>query len=565
MNNLRIGTKLTLAFLIVTSFVVTVGWLGLGRLGKLNEMIVQTGDRWARAEIGAEGSNLVADQILNVMQLFVSKDPREVEQVFARIDATAQRAAVLVQKREALDGSAKGRELLGKLKEARATYAGALARTRSLFQAGRKDEALQLASAEVIPGLKGVRAAWDEFFELDGQALRDDVASSASSYQMAQRLILGLMAVSVLLAVGVAVYATRSVTVPVLGVVKLAERIAAGDLTEDVQVTSGDEAGKLQAAMKRMTEKLAHTIAEVRAGAAALSAASTQLSATSQNLAQGTAEQAASVEETTSSLEQMSACITQNADNSRQTEQMAVAGARDAEESGKSVIETVQAMKSIAEKISIIEEIAYQTNLLALNAAIEAARAGEHGKGFAVVATEVRKLAERSQKAAGEIGGLASQSVKVAERSGQLLLDLVPAIKKTADLVQEVVAASQEQSTGVAQISKAMGMVDQVTQRNAAAAEELASTSEEMSSQAESLQQLMGFFHVAGAVDAPRWHPSAVGARRVAPAAHARAAALTHPAATKGRANGSIGTFGAIEAIEANGVSGSEDGNFKRF
>ena len=156
--------------------------------------------------------------------------------------------------------------------------------------------------------------------------------------------------------------------------------------------------------------------------------------------------------------------------------------------------ETIEAMRAIAEKISIIEEIAYQTNLLALNAAIEAARAGEHGKGFAVVATEVRKLAEKSQAAAKEISTLASSSMSVAERSGQVLRDLVPSIRKTADLVQEVAAASAEQSSGVAQVNKAMARVDQVTQRNASAAEELASTAEEMAAQAQALEQLVAFF-----------------------------------------------------------------------
>jgi methyl-accepting chemotaxis protein len=205
----------------------------------------------------------------------------------------------------------------------------------------------------------------------------------------------------------------------------------------------------------------------------------------------------------------MNASIMQNADNSRETEQTAVKGAGDATESGSAVRETVSAMNTIAAKISIIEDIAYQTNLLALNAAIEAARAGDHGKGFAVVASEVRKLAERSQTAANEIGALAASSVKVAERSGQLLTDLVPSIRRTADLVQEVAAASREQSTGVAQINRAMSRVDQVTQRNAAAAEELASTSEELSAQAEAMQALMSFFQIQGFEDGWRQRPVA--------------------------------------------------------
>jgi methyl-accepting chemotaxis protein len=284
-----------------------------------------------------------------------------------------------------------------------------------------------------------------------------------------------------------------------------------GDLTQEVKPSGTDEVADLQEAMAVMARRLAEVIAQVRAGADALAGAAGQVANTSTSLSTGTGEQAASVEETTSSLEEMSASIGQNAENSRQTEQMANQGARNAEESGRAVGETVGAMKSIAEKISIIEEIAYQTNLLALNAAIEAARAGDHGRGFAVVATEVRKLAERAQKAAKEIGELAGGSVQVAERSGRLIADLVPAIRKTADLVQEVAAASQEQSAGVGQVTKAMSVVDQVTQRNAAAAEELSSTAEEMSAQAEELTRTVGFFKLS-AGQAPRARPAAPAA-----------------------------------------------------
>ena len=322
---------------------------------------------------------------------------------------------------------------------------------------------------------------------------------------------------------------------------RIVERVAAGDLT--VRLDTGGEGVGIYRSVKLMVERITQVIEEVRGGAEALSSAAGQVSMTSQALSQGTGEQAASVEETTASLEEMSASITQNAESSRQTEQMARAGASNAGESGRSVGETVEAMKAIAERTSIIEEIAYQTNLLALNAAIEAARAGEQGKGFAVVATEVRKLAERSQKAAGEIGGLASRSVKVAERSGQLLLELVPAIQRTAELVQEVTAASQEQSSGVGQITKAMGLVDQVTQRNASSAEELSSTAEEMSAQAESLLRLVSFFTVRGLEEVARPRAASTPARPIPPALAPRAAAGQLPERDgfrpfAGRANG---------------------------
>ncbi|WP_409993948.1 methyl-accepting chemotaxis protein [Roseateles albus] len=246
-----------------------------------------------------------------------------------------------------------------------------------------------------------------------------------------------------------------------------------------------------------LVETVSNTIREVRVSADQLGGASDQVSQTSQSLSHSASQQAASVEETTASLQEMAASVKQNADSANLTDGMATKAAKEAIEGGQAVSQTVDAMKQIATKISIIDDIAYQTNLLALNAAIEAARAGEHGKGFAVVAAEVRKLAERSQVAAQEIGTLAVNSVKLAEKAGTLLTNMVPSIQKTSELVQEISAASSEQSQGVSQINGAMNHLSTATQQTASASEELSATAEQLSAQAAQLQEQMAFFKLA--------------------------------------------------------------------
>ncbi len=277
-------------------------------------------------------------------------------------------------------------------------------------------------------------------------------------------------------------------------ITRVAEEMAGGNMT--VIVKERSERDKLMRALNAMIANLNEIVINVKHVSGSVASGSQQLSASSEEMSQGAAEQASAAEQVSSSMEQMASNIRQNADNALETEKIALKSAEDAREGGKAVADTVIAMKDIAEKISIIEEIARQTDLLALNAAIEAARAGEHGKGFAVVASEVRKLSERSQKSAAEIGKLSDSSVEIAEKAGGLLAKIVPDIQKTAELVQEISAASNEQNNAAEQINKAIRQLDEVIQQNASATEEMSSTSQELADQAEQLREAIAFFAV---------------------------------------------------------------------
>ncbi len=295
----------------------------------------------------------------------------------------------------------------------------------------------------------------------------------------------------------------KFIELPLAEGVDVANKLAKGELNVDIDDSGKDEIGQLQSAMKHMVESLTDIVGEVQNAVSNVAAGSEELSSTAEQMSQGATEQASSAEQASSSMEQMSGNIKQNADNAQQTERLAVQAAGDAEQGGQAVGKTVDAMKEIAEKILIIEEIARQTNMLALNAAIEAARAGDHGKGFAVVADAVRKLAERSQAAASEISNLSTSSVEIAENAGEMLNKIVPDIRKTSELVQEINAASSEQSSGAEQINTALQQLDQVIQQNASSSEEMSSTAEELSAQAEQLQQAISFFKMESSGYAP--------------------------------------------------------------
>ncbi|MBU1101821.1 MAG: CZB domain-containing protein [Bacteroidetes bacterium] len=494
-KNLKLGMKFTLGFGIL---IVTIGVICFWSITGINNIVDNADEVITGNQIRAEMLKRTVDHLDWASKLGVVLRDENI----SKVDVQVNPDLCAFGKWYHSEGRTKAEENVKELKPLfsqidephKALHQSAEEINDVLKKADHtRDEIISVYNSKTIPNLEKVKSILEEIQTVTAKNLLTDEQMMA----LASKTRLGVLIVSVIglgLGVLIAFVFSKLFAVPIIKAVKFADSLSTGDLTADIDIYQRDEIGMLAESLNKMVHKLRDVVENVMGASDNVSSGSLELSSSSEEMSQGATEQASAAEEASSSMEQMLSNIKQNADNAQQTEKIALKSSEDAKLGGKAVLETVQAMKDIAGKISIIEEIARQTNLLALNAAIEAARAGEHGKGFAVVASEVRKLAERSQNAAAEINALSTSSIKVAEQAGDMLTKMVPDIQRTSELVQEITASSNEQNSGAEQINSAIQQLNQIIQQNASASEEMASTAEELSSQAEQLQDNISFF-----------------------------------------------------------------------
>ncbi|MGR9170907.1 methyl-accepting chemotaxis protein [Rhizobium sp. KDH_Rht_773_N] len=526
---LTIKTKLVSAFTFIILMLMGTAAYGIFSLGSLNDTIgsLLAGPA-ARLDLAQQINIAQLEAIRQQKNLMTARNADDASGAIQKGDEARKdfaEAFAAVTKISTEEGKARW-ERVAELSKA---FNQADDQIREFIKAGNMDAANNISVTTARQSANDIDSTLDDILALEKQRMQDADDSAEQQYGTTRTMMIAVAAAALLIAVLTAFWIANTISKGLTRANTVVREVSEGDLTRMAEITTHDEIGELLANVNVMIERLRGVVADALSAADNVSSGSQELSASSEQVSQGATEQAASAEEASASMEQMAANIKQNADNAAQTEKIARQSAKDAEASGEAVNRAVDAMRTIAEKIGIVQEIARQTDLLALNAAVEAARAGEHGKGFAVVASEVRKLAERSQSAAAEISSMSSDTVKAARDAGEMLGRLVPDIRKTAELVSEISAACREQDIGAAQINEAIQQLDKVTQQNAGASEEMSATSEELAAQAEELQASIAFFKVDTA-GATRAGVQKTAAKTVAKVVKAPAAAPRKPA-----------------------------------
>ncbi|MBW9116299.1 MCP four helix bundle domain-containing protein [Rhizobium cauense] len=512
---LTIKTKLVTAFTLVILMLIGTAAYGIFSLGKINDTLgeVLAGPA-ARLEL-TQAINIAELEIIRQQKnLVAARDEKETASAVKNGDVAREELTNSLTSIIAL-ADAEERAHWVEIEAMSKKFIAADDQIRQLLQAGNHDGATAVSVGEARQLAHQLDGELDGLLGAEKGKMKAADESADQQYASTRLTLVVVAVVATLLAAVTALWIAMTISKGLARANSVVREVAEGDLTKTAEITNRDEIGELLGNVNLMIERLRGVVADALSAAENVSAGSQELSASSEQVSQGATEQAASAEEASASMEEMAANIKQNADNAAQTEKIARQSAKDAEESGAAVTRAVDAMRTIAEKIGIVQEIARQTDLLALNAAVEAARAGEHGKGFAVVASEVRKLAERSQSAAAEISAMSSDTVKAASNAGDMLSRLVPDIRKTAELVSEISAACREQDIGASQINEAIQQLDKVTQQNAGASEEMSATSEELAAQAEELQASIAFFKVDTA-------GTKLSAKKQQPKAHAK-------------------------------------------
>jgi methyl-accepting chemotaxis protein len=513
LSNFKIGTRLGAGFAAILLLLCTVGGLTLWQASHIYASTLELGnDRLpsvqAAGRMQAHANNARRTSLRSILAV----DPKEKQEQRAEHDASVVKLQETFTKYEKLVSSPEEQQLFDNIKSAWARYAALDAKLLDLSDKGEAgfNDARALSSGEAGTAFTDMLKLIETDIELNRTGAEGEVARAASIYDTAIVSTGSLIAVAVFAGIAIGWLITRSITAPIGRAVVIAETVARGDLTAQIEVSGKDEASQLLAAMRHMNERLVDVVGRVRNSSDSIATGSAQIAAGNTDLSQRTEEQAASLEETASSMEQLTATVKQNAENALQGNSLAANASETAVRGGEVVNRVVQTMSEIsssseqvAQIITVIEGIAFQTNILALNAAVEAARAGEQGRGFAVVAGEVRTLAQRSASAAKEIKDLISASVQrvhagsqLVDEAGRTMGEVVQSVKRVTDLMGEISAASGEQHTGIEQVNQAVMQMDEVTQQNAALVEEASAAAQSMAAQSGTLRELVSVFRI---------------------------------------------------------------------